>query len=219
MSKLDSPYSTRKPVPEHSEDPEHSSSDDFTADGPVARVLLRPVLYFLFHHLRLFGWLPASAVAAAAFPKHTLGVAALYAALHRQRWWQQGLHAALGYGASYRSKVISPYKGEYDRDKKYLLCIHPHGMLVDGFHNFVAKNVMLCEGEAGGQCGTGHPTGVRGSAGCFAPVIQVRLSLSSLFLLLRLSVVCPQLNTQSFSISPSTGECLNLTAPFQQIVR
>eukprot|EP00746_Dinoflagellata_sp_MGD_P029651 gnl/MRDRNA2_/MRDRNA2_170220_c0_seq1.p1 gnl/MRDRNA2_/MRDRNA2_170220_c0~~gnl/MRDRNA2_/MRDRNA2_170220_c0_seq1.p1 ORF type:complete len:360 (-),score=34.97 gnl/MRDRNA2_/MRDRNA2_170220_c0_seq1:120-1199(-) len=148
----------------------HSSADTFPAI-PASQPL-RAFLYFVFHHSRLFGWAPPLCLAIAKWPKRVSGFLVFYVTVHRQRWWQRGVHQVLGFGASYRSKVITPYKSHYNPEQRYLLCTHPHGILVDGFHNWVAKNINCCESRKAGDVGTGHPTMVRGVAGCFAPVIQ-----------------------------------------------
>jgi len=74
----------------------------------------------------------------------------------------------LGYGASRRSSFVCPYLDDFDSEKKYLICFHPHGMLLDGMHSVIAKNTNLLES---GIDGKGHPT-QRAAALCFAPVIQ-----------------------------------------------
>ena len=89
----------------------------------------------MFHHLRLFGWLPALSVAAVKAPAKTLALVAAYAAVHRQQWWQRGVHRFLGFGASRRSIALNPYKELYSKEQRYLCCIHPHGMLVSATAN------------------------------------------------------------------------------------
>jgi hypothetical protein len=128
------------------------------------------LLYFIFHHFRLFGWIPATALAAVMAPRKTALAAAVYAAVHRQPWWQDAVHRALSVGSSRRSVITSPHKSEYDPDKRYLLSIHPHGILLDGIHSSVARHGS--GGWFAGNPGVSHPTGVNSSALCFAPIIQ-----------------------------------------------
>jgi hypothetical protein len=100
----------------------------------------RPFIYFVFHHVRLFGWIPASMVSAVMAPRKTALAAAIYAAVHRTAWWQDAVHRTMSVGASRRSSIISPHKDLYDPEKRYLLSIHPHGILLDGIHSSVARH-------------------------------------------------------------------------------
>ena len=72
-----------------------AGSPERVEDGIVTKAI-RPFLYFLFHHMRLFGWIPAGAIAAVMAPRKTALVAAVYVAVHRQDWWQKAMHAAYG---------------------------------------------------------------------------------------------------------------------------
>lgn len=131
-------------------------------------VILRSIMYFVFHHVRLFGWLPAGILGLFFSPYKTAALGAGYALVHRQRWWQVLVHKSFGYGASKRCRLINPYKHLYNQDQKYLICIHPHCILLDGIHSAVAYQPEMFDGTPG----VGHPTEVRSAALCFAPIIK-----------------------------------------------
>jgi len=135
---------------------------------PVLERLSQSVIYALFHHLRLFGWIPLLPLGAYHAPAKTLALLAAYASVHRRKWWQRGVHQFFSHGASRRTIVVNPYKDQYSTEQRYLGCIHPHGIPVDAVHNCTARQI----GQFDGDPGKTHPTEVNSFALCFAPVIS-----------------------------------------------
>eukprot|EP00927_Polykrikos_kofoidii_P077811 TRINITY_DN74717_c0_g1_i1.p1 TRINITY_DN74717_c0_g1~~TRINITY_DN74717_c0_g1_i1.p1 ORF type:complete len:380 (-),score=51.73 TRINITY_DN74717_c0_g1_i1:220-1359(-) len=141
-----------------------------TGGGVVAKLgktLCRPVLYWVFHSTRLFGyffWLP---LLLAVKPYRTLLGLFAYAVVHRKLWWQKIIHRAMGYGASRRHRMVNNVKHLIRDDKRYLWCSHPHGVLADGWHSIIAANVDSFAADGNG------PTDIhRKTKLCFAPIIQ-----------------------------------------------
>lgn len=131
--------------------------------------LLRPPLYWLFHSFRLFGWL--GIVPPLLWRRYTRKATLLtlltYIAIHRQRWWQNFVHRTLSMGASRRHRVdFAGNKHLLDPSKRYLFALHPHSILMDGWHSIIARQAASFD-SATGPCGIG-----RRIALCFAPVIQ-----------------------------------------------
>lgn len=135
-------------------------------DGVLAAIL-RPPLYWLFHSWRLFGWFFALMPLAAFRPGKTLFAMIGYIFIHRRQWWQRAVHRVLGYGASRRHRVHDETEGKIDPDKRYLWSLHPHGVLADGWHSVIARNLNSFDEE-----GNGPPKIGRKIALCFAPIIQ-----------------------------------------------
>eukprot|EP00928_Gymnodinium_smaydae_P058578 TRINITY_DN4175_c3_g3_i2.p1 TRINITY_DN4175_c3_g3~~TRINITY_DN4175_c3_g3_i2.p1 ORF type:complete len:343 (+),score=51.25 TRINITY_DN4175_c3_g3_i2:64-1092(+) len=135
--------------------------------GTLGEYLLRPGVYWLFHHLRFFGyfyWLPPLLYAR---PRSTSLGLAMYMGVHRQEWWQKAMHRLLGYGASRRHRVVNEVSHLIKPDKRYLFSIHPHSILADGWHSVIARNLDSFAKESNGP-----PTIGRKIALCFAPIVQ-----------------------------------------------
>jgi len=132
-----------------------------------SEVLVRPWAYWIFHSNRLFGWAPLVPLGLALRPQETILALLSYIAIHRQRWWQLTVHRFLGYGASRRHTIVNDYKHMYPKGKRCLLSLHPHSLLVDGWHSIIARNHMSFDDD-----GDGPPELGRKVALCFAPVIS-----------------------------------------------
>eukprot|EP00439_Symbiodinium_sp_Y106_P051215 s1929_g6.t2 len=129
--------------------------------------LLRPPIYWLFHSWRLFGYGVLIPPLLVYQPLKTLAGIVAYTAVHRQRWWQQSVHRFFGYGASRRHRFLNEHTDVIKDDKRYLWSLHPHGLLADGWHSLIARNL-----ESFADSGKGPPAVGRKIALCFAPVIQ-----------------------------------------------
>ncbi|CAE8623438.1 unnamed protein product [Polarella glacialis] len=136
--------------------------------GLLGESLVRPWVYWLFHSWRLFGFGFALPPLLAFRPLKTLLAIGAYIVVHRKQWWQRTIHRILGYGASRRHKIVNPAKHLTPADKRYLYCLHPHGVLADGWHSIIARNPDSFDEERA----TGPPEMGRKIALCFAPVIQ-----------------------------------------------
>merc|ERR1711865_236931 len=90
-----------------------------------AKQLSRSAVYALFHHLRLFGWMPPLVIGTARAPVKTLALLAAYICVHREKWWQRAVHKLFRFGASRESIAVTPYKDQYNPDQRYIGCIHP----------------------------------------------------------------------------------------------
>mmetsp|Transcript_70176 Transcript_70176/g.177954 ORF Transcript_70176/g.177954 Transcript_70176/m.177954 type:complete len:395 (+) Transcript_70176:128-1312(+) len=142
----------------------------FVAQSLLQRLgaaFVRPVVYWFFHSQRLFGWAYVLPILLVKRPLRTLLGLAAYGAIHRQRWWQVAIHTLLGYGASRRHKVVSPSRYLIDDNKRYLVCLHPHSILADGWHSLTARAIESFEDGGNGPPGLGRKVAL-----CFAPVIQ-----------------------------------------------
>mmetsp|Transcript_6288 Transcript_6288/g.14420 ORF Transcript_6288/g.14420 Transcript_6288/m.14420 type:complete len:382 (+) Transcript_6288:53-1198(+) len=132
----------------------------------LGAIFVRPWAYWLFHSWRLFGYFALSPLLVLR-PVKSLIALASYAAIHRRRWWQRAVHKFLGYGASRKHRIASPYRHLIRDDKRYLWCLHPHGVLADGWHSIIARNENSFD-----EAGNGPPELDRKIALCFAPIIQ-----------------------------------------------
>ena len=52
-------------------------------------------------------------------------------------------------------------------EKRYLWCLHPHGLLADGWHSLIANDVDAFDEKGKGPPGVGRKVAL-----CFAPVVQ-----------------------------------------------
>jgi len=57
--------------------------------------------------------------------------------------------------------------GQISDEKRYLFCLHPHGVLADGWHSLIARDSSAFEDDGVGPCEIGRKIAL-----CFAPVIQ-----------------------------------------------
>mmetsp|Transcript_51581 Transcript_51581/g.110580 ORF Transcript_51581/g.110580 Transcript_51581/m.110580 type:complete len:350 (+) Transcript_51581:51-1100(+) len=135
------------------------------AKHPVARVA-RPFLYWLFHSCRLFGYAAWGPVLLKFQPKLVLTALVAYATVMHQKWWQQLCHQALGLGASRRHRIVNEVPEQIDPKRKYLWCLHPHSVLMDGWHSLIAADPTAFEGPTG-PTEIGRPIKL-----CFAPIIK-----------------------------------------------
>jgi len=138
--------------------------------GPLraaGNLLVRPWVYWLFHSWRLFGYGFLLPPLFAVYPLRTAAGILTYVAVHRKEWWQRTVHSFFGYAASRRHSFVNPSKHLIRDDQRYLWCLHPHGVLADGWHSIIARNE-----DAFSNSGNGPPDVGRKIALCFAPIIQ-----------------------------------------------
>jgi hypothetical protein len=135
--------------------------------GQLGDVFVRPWVYWLFHSWRLFGYSFLLPPLLAMRPRECVAAMLAYGAIHRKQGWQRAVHSVMGYGASRRHRFVNPSAHLISKDKRYLWCLHPHGVLADGWHSIIARQSSSFEKDGGGPCGVG-----RNIALCFAPVIQ-----------------------------------------------
>jgi len=98
------------------------------------------LIKFIFHNIRLYGWVPA--VGAMLRYRHGRVLVLLYALARKSDAWRSFAHHLFRYGvkdspARIQSALTAPLKPP--SEKRYLVCIHPHGLLCDGWHIAVAK--------------------------------------------------------------------------------
>lgn len=98
------------------------------------------LLKFIFHNTRLYGWVPAGVTMA----RYRYGRLTLlfYCMVRRTNAWRSLVHQLFKYGmkdspASFRSELTAPLKPP--SEKRYMIALHPHGLLCDGWHMIVAK--------------------------------------------------------------------------------
>lgn len=133
----------------------------------LGALFVRPGAYWLFHSWRLFNYAWLLPPLLALKPLRTLLVLAAYVAVHRKRWWQEAIHRFLGYGASRRHAIANPVSHLIREDKRYMFCIHPHSMLLDGWHSVIARNADSFTDGGSGPPEVGRKIGL-----CFAPIIK-----------------------------------------------
>lgn len=127
------------------------------------------LLKVIFHNTRLYGWVPAGV----AMARYRYGRALLlfYCMVRRTNSWRSFVHHLFKYGmkdspARLHSALTAPLKPA--SEKRYMVAIHPHGLLCDGWHMVVAK---APDGFLPNQP---HFMGVENLNPflCFSPVIQ-----------------------------------------------
>eukprot|EP00811_Abedinium_folium_P030198 NODE_4818_length_1842_cov_19.587755.p1 GENE.NODE_4818_length_1842_cov_19.587755~~NODE_4818_length_1842_cov_19.587755.p1 ORF type:complete len:386 (-),score=93.72 NODE_4818_length_1842_cov_19.587755:683-1675(-) len=124
-------------------------------------------IYWLFHSWRLFGYVYMLPLGAYFAPRGTLATLAGYAVVHRQRWWQLAAQRVLRFGVSKRHRILADGSLD-DRRQKHLVTIHPHGLLLDGWHSVLLQHPLCMDDEGDGLPVAGA---VKGKL-CFAPIIQ-----------------------------------------------
>eukprot|EP00933_Yihiella_yeosuensis_P004634 TRINITY_DN109009_c0_g1_i1.p1 TRINITY_DN109009_c0_g1~~TRINITY_DN109009_c0_g1_i1.p1 ORF type:complete len:408 (-),score=81.35 TRINITY_DN109009_c0_g1_i1:555-1778(-) len=142
-------------------------TENSTVLGELGENFVRPGVYWLFHSWRLFGYGLLVPGAFALSPWQTAAALAAYGIVHRKPGWQRMVHRFLGYGASRRHKIVNPSKHLIKDDQRYLFCLHPHGVLADGWHSIIARNNDAFDSEENGPPEVGRKIAL-----CFAPVIQ-----------------------------------------------
>lgn len=142
----------------------------------VGKMSARSAAYFAFHSTRLFGYLGALPPLLFMAPRSTLLSLAAYAVVHRAAWWQRGVHRVFGYGASRRHRIVNEVQHLYPADKRYLVALHPHGILCDAWHSIIARHE-----DSFAEDGPGLPAVGRGVALCVSPVIPHRPAHQEMF--------------------------------------
>jgi len=128
------------------------------------------LIKFIFHNTRLYGWLPFTA----AMLRYRNGrlMVLLYALARKSDVWRTFVHNVFRYGmrnspARMHSDLTAPL--EPASKTRYMITLHPHGLLCDGYHAVVAK-----EGPDAFKAGTHSLGGISNFKPflCFSPVIQ-----------------------------------------------
>jgi len=94
-----------------------------------------------------------------------------YCMVRRSNMWRSFVHQSFRYGvkdtpARLESRLTLPLKPP--SEKRYLICIHPHGLLVDGWHNLIAKEPQSFWPDSSSIGGIANLKPFL----CFSPVIQ-----------------------------------------------
>lgn len=98
------------------------------------------VARFVFHQTRLYGFVPAMVMMARN--KAGRAVLVMYALVRKTDVWRNLVHQWFAHGlkdspAHIVNRISVPLKPP--TEQRYLICIHPHGLLCDGYHMAVAK--------------------------------------------------------------------------------
>ena len=97
----------------------------------------------LVHTNRLFGWLPLLIGAACYNPKKVLPTALAAAGvdmtLRNFELYHKLVTKLIAFGSSSVPQVLNAQKKPYDTNKSYLITIHPHGVLCDGWFNILPR--------------------------------------------------------------------------------
>lgn len=136
-------------------------------NASVVEMLLKPPIYWLFHSWRLFGYIPLLPPLLAYQPVKTVALMTAYASVHRKRWWQEAVHRMFRFAVAKSHRFVNENKHLIKDEKRYLWCLHPHGLLADGWHSMIASNLDSFADEGNGPSGVGRKVAL-----CFAPIIQ-----------------------------------------------
>jgi len=96
---------------------------------------------FVFHHVRLYGWIPVGLALLRSPQKRWF--LAFYALVRRTDAWRDFAHSFFRFGlkdspARVENALSTPLQPA--SEKRYLCCLHPHGLLCDGWHCVIGKN-------------------------------------------------------------------------------
>jgi len=103
-------------------------------------MVVSDVVRFGFHATRLYGWLPGT-LWLLRYQYGRLFVL-FYTLARRSSAWRSFVHHLFQYGvkdspACLKSRMSAPLKPA--SEKRYMICVHPHGLLCDGWHIVIAK--------------------------------------------------------------------------------
>jgi len=129
--------------------------------------------FSLAHSWRMFGYLPWLAMALKKYPRRVImSVIAYYSLRLNTKWWNDSVHKFLRYAASPDPTIIRANKEKYDKTKQYMICIHPHGMLVCGWWTLLCRHGYSDEeGSVAHQRGIGILDDIEGYL-CVAPCVK-----------------------------------------------
>lgn len=108
--------------------------------------ILSPFRYisrFLYYHIRLFSYLPAFPIILYFRFKRTIIGLFFYAIVSRNQMWRRAINKFFAFGMeSSPAKVVSKLSQPLSpsSEKRYLILLHPHGILADGLHAARMKN-------------------------------------------------------------------------------
>jgi len=127
------------------------------------------VVRFVFHHTRLYGWVPTAAWMLTNNPGRLFLM--FYGLVRRSTQWRSFIHNLSKHGVKdspsrVESRLTVPLKPA--SEKRYMHSIHPHGLLVDGWHIVIANDP---------GCFSPERSDIGGIPNfklflCFSPVIQ-----------------------------------------------
>jgi len=96
--------------------------------------------YALVHSWRQFGYLPWLALALKKYPRQVImSTVAYYSLRLNTKWWNDSVHKFLKYAAGSNPTILRANKERYDKNKAYMLTMHPHGMLAGGWWSLLSR--------------------------------------------------------------------------------
>lgn len=128
----------------------------------------------LVHSWRTLGYVPWLTLALKKYPRHViLAMLSYYTLRFRTKWWNDEVHRFLKYSSSPIPRALSANTVPYDKNKQYVVTIHPHGVLACGWFNLLSRylyddNRGSSFKEDGSILMNGIPVYL-----CFAPVVQL----------------------------------------------
>lgn len=126
---------------------------------------------FIFHNTRLYGWVPATAAMLSCQAGRAFVL--FYMLARKSNAWRSSVHNLFRFAskdspARLVSELTTPLKPP--SEKRYMITIHPHGLLCDGYHISVAKDgpdAFKTDNDSLGGVGPNFKPFL-----CFSPVIQ-----------------------------------------------
>lgn len=104
---------------------------------------LRSVVYVLIHSWRTLGYVPPLLLLGGKCPKAFVALVASYLIARLQDRWKNAIHDFTRFGSSNRPRFVSAQREPYDRNKQYMITLHPHGILCCAWFNLIARHAKL----------------------------------------------------------------------------
>jgi len=106
--------------------------------------IVRQCASILLHHLRTFSYVPWFTALLWKKPEIViLGMLSYYGIRFNIPQWTERIRQFLRYAHSPNYRFIKAQTASFSYDKNYLYCGHPHGVLVEGIQNTVARSQPL----------------------------------------------------------------------------
>mmetsp|Transcript_26514 Transcript_26514/g.49990 ORF Transcript_26514/g.49990 Transcript_26514/m.49990 type:complete len:392 (-) Transcript_26514:180-1355(-) len=134
----------------------------------------RLLAYYLIHSARCLGHVPWLALAMKRKPKQVLAALLVYYGFRRTDSWNTAVHRLIRFGSSNRPRFIKARRVPYDRNKQYVVSVHPHGVLLCSWFNWLGREETPSLTDSSDR---GFSSGIKALDGlvtnlCFAPAVQ-----------------------------------------------
>lgn len=134
----------------------------------------RLLAYCLVHSVRCLGHIPWLALAMKKKPKQIIAALLMYYGFRRTDSWNSAVHRLIRLGSSNRPRFIRARRVPYDTNKQYVVSVHPHGVLLCGWFNWLGREETPSFKDPADR---GFSSGIKALDGlvtnlCFAPAVQ-----------------------------------------------